>query len=395
MHGKGEICIVVMFSVLAVQLLYSSPPLDSNNCTVLTSLCMDGADSPVYALRKERNASITCLRRFADATPDFGTRDSLWKEYAPTCATWDGVPFGVAEPLNSISALAFDELLCAANTSFAHTGISQLAFGTFAFHASGAHLFTSLLDLVPLYCLETQVLHQLMVKAGKGSLPVVMNGASYAVDTLASSCTASLSAVLEECNLDTMVPSLEAQLAQLPRSAGGYLVYAMHRACLEDPTAASLGLFPLEYLAAAGLPVADEIDSFADGLGFVAPGFEACEQHNLGVRAYAEAASFQGQAPGTVELHHRWHEKVAEALYHLGEVMALLPDQCSSDDECPPDSTCVCDDSKSPRRRRALLFATSPRARARPASASERVKRAAPHVHVHSCWGAGGEGGWL
>lgn len=76
------------------------------------------------------------MRHFADVTPDlFGTRDSdKWEEYRPSCATWDGVPFGVAEPLNAISTLAFDQLLCAANLSFGHTAISQLGFGTFGFH---------------------------------------------------------------------------------------------------------------------------------------------------------------------------------------------------------------------------------------------------------------------
>lgn len=324
---------------------------------------MGGADSPLAALR---NSSLTCLRRFADVTPDFGTRDSnKWEEYAPNCATWDGVPFGVAEPLNAISALAFDQLLCAANLSFGHTVTSQLGFGTFGFHASGGHEFLNLLDVVPLHCLQMQILHQLMVKAGKGSLPVVMNGTSYAVDTLASSCTASLSALLEECDLDTMVPSLEAQNSQLSGSALSYAVRAMHSACLEDPTAASLGMIPRENLAAAfdvsPATIADELEPFRDGLGFVAPGFEACQQYNYAIRAFAEAALNQGQLPGTVEVHHRWHEKTAEALFYMGEMLALLPDQCSSDDECPQDSACVCNDLKeSPRRRRALLFATIP-----------------------------------
>ena len=71
--------------------------------------------------------------------------------------------------------------------------------------------------------------------------------------------------------------------------------------------------------------------------------------------------STQGRFPGTVEVHHRWHEKTAEALIYLGEMLALLPDQCSSDDECPQDAACVCNDTEeSPRRRRALLFATIP-----------------------------------
>lgn len=202
-----------------------------------------------------------------------------------------------------------------------------------------------------------------MVKAGKGSLPVVMNGKSYAVDTLASSCAASFSALLEECDLDTMVPSLEAQNSQLSGSALYNAVWAMHSACLEDPTAASLGIIPRENLAAAfdvsPATIADELDPFRDGLGFVAPGFDACEQYNYAIRGFAEAALFQGRFPGTVEVHHRWHEKTAEALFYMGEMLALLP--CSSNDECPQDSACVCNNSKeSPRRRRALLFATIP-----------------------------------
>ena len=191
------------------------------------------------------------------------------------------------------------------------------------------------------------------------------------MDTLASSCTASLSASLEECDLDTVVPSLEAQNSQLSGDSSvdnwalSYAVWAMHSACLEDPTAASLGLIPRETLAAAfdvsPATIAAELDPFRDGLGFVAPGFEACEQYKKSISAFAEAASLQGRFPGTVEVHHRWHEKTAEALFYLGEMLALLPDQCSSDDECPQDSACVCNDSEeSPRRRRALLFATIP-----------------------------------
>ena len=96
-------------------LLSTPPPLDANNCTVLTtSPCVLGGVGS--ALGAERKASLSCLRRFADATSDsFGVLDnSIWQEYAPTCAVWDGVPFGVAEPLNAFSSLAFDELLCAA-----------------------------------------------------------------------------------------------------------------------------------------------------------------------------------------------------------------------------------------------------------------------------------------
>ena len=102
--------------------LFSTLPLDANNCTILTtSLCVSGGGSPLGPLR---NASLSCLRRFADATSDFGTLDNEeWAEYAPTCVVWDGVPFGVAEPLNAISALAYDELVCVANLSFAHTAL--------------------------------------------------------------------------------------------------------------------------------------------------------------------------------------------------------------------------------------------------------------------------------
>ena len=103
--------------------LLSTSPLDANNtnCTILTtSSCVSGGGSPLGPLR---NASLSCLRRLADATSDFGTRDAEWAEYAPTCAVWDGVPFGVAEPLNAFSSLAYDELLCVANLSFVHTAL--------------------------------------------------------------------------------------------------------------------------------------------------------------------------------------------------------------------------------------------------------------------------------
>ena len=117
--------LILSLALLSTPLAFpSAPPLDANNmnCTILTtSSCAGGGGSPLGPLR---NASLSCLRRFADATSDFGTRDNeKWAEYAPTCAVWDGVPFAVAEPLNAFSALAYDELLCVANLSFVHTAL--------------------------------------------------------------------------------------------------------------------------------------------------------------------------------------------------------------------------------------------------------------------------------
>ena len=104
--------------------LLAASLLDANNmnCTILTtSSCVNGGGSPLGPLR---NASLSCLRRIADATSDFGTSDNeRWAEYAPTCAVWDGVPFGVAEPLNAFSSLAYDEVVCVADLSFAHTAL--------------------------------------------------------------------------------------------------------------------------------------------------------------------------------------------------------------------------------------------------------------------------------
>ena len=112
---------------LIVAFLTTPLPLDTNNCTVLTtSPCVGGVGS---ALGAERKASLSCLRRFADATSDsFGVVDnSNWQEYAPTCAVWDGVPFGVAEPLNAFSSLAFEELLCAAALSGSPHSLMRLS----------------------------------------------------------------------------------------------------------------------------------------------------------------------------------------------------------------------------------------------------------------------------
>ena len=245
-------------------------------------------------------------------------------------------------------------------------------------HASGSHRLTHLLDRTPMACLTTQILNGLMARAGQANLPVVVNGKSYAMDTLASSCAASFSSLLEACNLDTMVASLAALNVSLPSFEAnlGRYTWAVHRACLDDPAVGPARLpIPLESLAAAfGLSfteVADEFDPFADALGLVAPGVAACAQYHLSLGSFVEAAFFQGRIPGTVEMHHRWHEKTAEALMLMAEVLTLLPDPalrqptCSSDDECQSGRSCLCNildwHSKDvSRRRRALLFATTP-----------------------------------
>ena len=240
-------------------------------------------------------------------------------------------------------------------------------------HASGGHRLTTLLDVTPLKCLTTQILNGAMAKAGQTNLPVVVKGTSYAVDALASSCATSFSSFLEACNLDTMMTSLSALDTSLPDFTAtiGRFMWSVHRACLDDPAVGPARLpIPLESLAAAfGLSfteVADEFDPFADALGLVAPGVAACAQYHLSLGSFVEAAFFQGRIPGTVEMHHRWHEKTAEALMLMAEVLTLLPDPalrqpvtttCSSDDECPSGLSCRCNFS---RRRRALLFATAP-----------------------------------
>ena len=255
--------------------------------------------------------------------------------------------------------------------------LSQLAFGSFAMHASGGHRLTTLLDVTPLKCLTTQILNGAMAKAGQTNLPVVVKGTSYAVDALASSCATSFSSFLEACNLDTMMTSLSALDTSLPDFTAtiGRFMWSVHRACLDDP-AIDLALLPLEFLARAfGLSstdIADELDPFADALGFVAPGVAACKQYQLALGSFLEAALSQGTLLlGTVEMHHRWHEKSAEALMLMAEVLTLLPDPalrqptCSSDDECQSGRSCLCNildwHSKDvSRRRRALLFATAP-----------------------------------
>ena len=67
-----------------------------------------------------------------------------------------------------------------------------------------------------------------------------------------------------------------------------------------------------------------------------------------------------------VEMHHRMHEKTAEALMLMAEVLTLLPDPalrqptCSSDDDCQSGRSCLCDSKDVSRRRRVLLFASVP-----------------------------------
>ena len=232
---------------------------------------------------------------------------------------------------------------------------------------------TGKLDTVPMRCVSAQLVHGLMAKAGQANLPVVVNGKSYAVDTLASSCAASFSSLIEACNLDTMDASLAVLLASMPTllENTGRSAWAVHRACLDDP-AVGLALLPIprESLAAAfALSSTEfaEFDSFADALGLAAPGVAACAQYHLALGSLLEAVSLQGRFPGTVEMHHRWHEKTAETLMLLAELLTLLPDPalrqptCSSDDDCQSGRSCLCDDSKDvSRRRRALLFATAP-----------------------------------
>ena len=73
-------------------------------------------------------------------------------------------------------------------------------------------------------------------------------------------------------------------------------------------------------------------------------------------------------APHQVELHHRWHEKTAEATHLYSDMLVLLSERqpvtttCRSDDECQSGLSCLCGGSKDvSRRRRALLFAATPK----------------------------------
>ena len=73
-------------------------------------------------------------------------------------------------------------------------------------------------------------------------------------------------------------------------------------------------------------------------------------------------------APHQVELHHRWHEKTAEATHLYSDMLVLLSERqpettkCRSDDECQLGLSCLCGGSKDvSRRHRTLLFAAAPK----------------------------------
>ena len=69
-----------------------------------------------------------------------------------------------------------------------------------------------------------------------------------------------------------------------------------------------------------------------------------------------------------MELHHRWHEKTAEATHLYSDMLVLLSERqpvttkCRSDDECQLGLSCLCGGSKDvSRRHRTLLFAAAPK----------------------------------
>jgi len=284
----------------------------------------------------------------------------------------------MAEPRNALSSLEFDALVCDDDLSYAHAALSQLAFGSFAMHAAGGYEIPRLLDNVPMQCLFTQFLHALMLKAGHATFAVKGEGKSYAIDALASTCAASLSATLEACDLATMQASLDAQRVALPGlgTSCPFILWGVLRGCYEpseheailEATASSFS--GSRYFTLTD-DTFDALDAFAEELDLgVLPDAAVCAQAQLMLSSFVEAASYQGKLPGTAEEHHLWHTKSVEGMSRFSGVIKLLPDPalppgdapktakggvCTTGDEC---KSGLC--SGSARQRRLLLFASVP-----------------------------------
>jgi len=175
---------------------------------VPTSTCISSSDMLLSLRRK----SIACLAVYEDATSYFGTRDGPYAEYEPTRLQLEGTPLLAAEPLNSVSSLAFDEVACdpVAQSFGLDTAASMLAIGSFAMHAAGeggTSLLTQKMDVVPMACVVTGLVHAVMNRTGT---PDGVYGVY--VSSLGRSCGATLSNIMDRCAFDG---SMAAELDQL------------------------------------------------------------------------------------------------------------------------------------------------------------------------------------
>ena len=287
------------------------PPLLPGHCLPMPEYACVRNSVAQQALR---NASLSCLVRYANVTADFGLRDSgSWEEYSPRCVSIGGEEFLAAEPLNAESSLAFDQIAC-------HTELgpaaSLLGFGSFAFHASGGHPLTGHWDVVPMNCLGATLVHLILERTKAPVRSVTTAGITYDFTALAGSCAEDMAALVHACDLadDAMVTGMQTIRRSLPplKVSVGVLAYSILEKCYGRTIAEGV---LQQLLATNDLDV--QIADYKLQLGgtdsiFLLAG--ACIQATTAFSTFASALSVQGQNGGGSQQHDVWHRRVAEAL---------------------------------------------------------------------------------
>mmetsp|Transcript_15789 Transcript_15789/g.31758 ORF Transcript_15789/g.31758 Transcript_15789/m.31758 type:complete len:356 (-) Transcript_15789:211-1278(-) len=285
---------------------------------VPTSTCISSSDMLLSLRRK----SIACLAVYEDATSYFGTRDGPYAEYEPTRLQLEGTPLLAAEPLNSVSSLAFDEVACdpVAQSFGLDTAASMLAIGSFAMHAAGeggTSLLTQKMDVVPMACVVTGLVHAVMNRTGT---PDGVYGVY--VSSLGRSCGATLSNIMDRCAFDgSMAAELDQLDSELLSFGDGFslLVLGLAIKCLGEAGANALlsGFFP----GSGGSQLAANFSLVGPTLSLAHP---ACAKAFTGMNSAIEAASYQGEIEGSVDQHDQWHKLMARAFSELLEGIDAL-----------------------------------------------------------------------
>jgi hypothetical protein len=283
----------------------------------------DNCVRQITELMQLRTDSLNCLDKLeSDAGYSVINNTDYywnWQEFDPTCVDVDGIQIIVAEPLNSVSSFAYDKLACSNLEDVRKPG-SLLAMGSFGLHATGHYDEGSQLgwmgrsDGVASRCLATSLLFAAN-RNSNSTQQIIFENSEHNMEIESINCAAEITKAWTSCDETSNATITAIRDSLLPyEDALGLLLTGLVKLCLPKGQFGQFRRTLLSYL------------DYENRFDFeFESGTCSIDWSDNGLKNFFGTYSdvlLEQNGGDEEEVHNKWHNKSAEALVSLAELVS-------------------------------------------------------------------------